>query len=272
MSSNSIGCFNYHAALASLMLLCAFAAPTTAAVSVSITVAPPALPVYVQPPCPGDGYIWTPGYWAWADRDYYWVPGTWVQAPAPGLLWTPGYWAWEGVHFVFHDGYWGPHVGFYGGINYGFGYGGTGFEGGYWKGGHFYYNRAIANISGSNVRNVYTKTVIHNTINVISYNGGRGGMAARPTAAELRVATERHVPPVAAQSEMRAMQARQHKERHELQDRQAAERSEIDRQHASEERRQTIAATHAREQQELTRRHEQEKQEFEAHHKERHPA
>ena len=26
--------------------------------------APPAIPDYSQPPAPGDGYIWTPGYWA----------------------------------------------------------------------------------------------------------------------------------------------------------------------------------------------------------------
>ena len=32
-----------------------------AQVGVAITVAPPALPVYEQPVCPGDGYIWTPG-------------------------------------------------------------------------------------------------------------------------------------------------------------------------------------------------------------------
>ena len=188
-------------ALVPLMLLFAFVAPATAGVSVSITVAPPALPVYVQPPCPGEGYIWTPGYWAWADGDYYWVPGTWVLAPEPGLLWTPGYWAWEDVRFVFHEGYWGPHIGFYGGIDYGFGYGGVGFDGGHWRGGHFYYNRAVTNVSESNVHNVYSKTVIHNTINVVSYNGGRGGTTARPTAEDLRAAAERHVPPVATQSE-----------------------------------------------------------------------
>lgn len=188
-------------ALAALVLLFGFAASATAGVSVSVDVAPPALPVYVQPLCPGDGYIWTPGYWAWGDGDYYWVPGTWVLAPEPGLLWTPGYWAWDDVHFVFHEGYWAPHVGFYGGINYGFGYGGVGFEGGYWRGGHFYYNRAVANISAANVRNVSTKTVIHNTINVVSYNGGTGGTTAHATAQELRAAAERHVPPVAAQSE-----------------------------------------------------------------------
>jgi hypothetical protein len=56
--------------------------------------APPVLPVYVQPVCPAPGYIWTPGYWSYADDGgYYWVPGAWVLAPYPGALWTPGYWA-----------------------------------------------------------------------------------------------------------------------------------------------------------------------------------
>ena len=59
-------------------------------VGISVGFAPPPLPVYEQPICPGDGYIWTPGYWAWdADGDdYYWVPGTWVEAPEVGFLWT----------------------------------------------------------------------------------------------------------------------------------------------------------------------------------------
>jgi hypothetical protein len=52
-------------------------------VGIGVTFAPPPLPVYEQPLCPGEGYIWTPGYWAYSDDfdDYYWVPGTWVQAP-----------------------------------------------------------------------------------------------------------------------------------------------------------------------------------------------
>ena len=38
---------------------------------------PPALPEYSQPECPGDGYLWTPGYWSYAPQGYYWVPGAW---------------------------------------------------------------------------------------------------------------------------------------------------------------------------------------------------
>src|SRR5690348_5647946 len=92
-----------------------------AQVRVAIRFGPPALPVYEQPVCPGEDYIWVPGYWGYDYdfNDYYWVPGTWVLAPEPGFFWTPGYWAWESDAFLFHEGYWGPHVGFYGGINYG---------------------------------------------------------------------------------------------------------------------------------------------------------
>jgi hypothetical protein len=162
-------------------------------VGVSVNLTPPALPVYVQPPCPAPGYIWMPGYWAW-DDDYYWVPGTWVMAPAVGLLWTPGYWGWSEGAYLWHPGYWGPHVGFYGGINYGFGYTGVGYEGGYWHGSQFYYNRSVTNINTTNITNVYNRTVVNN-VNVtrVSFNGGAGGVAARPTAAEISAEHERHL-------------------------------------------------------------------------------
>ncbi len=99
--------------------------PTHAQDSVAISVdfAPPPLPVYDQAPIPGQGYIWEPGYWAWSlEVGWYWVPGTWVLPPAVGLLWTPGYWAYNDGAYVFYNGYWAPEVGFYGGIDYGFGY------------------------------------------------------------------------------------------------------------------------------------------------------
>jgi hypothetical protein len=174
---------------------------SSAQLILTIGIAPPPLPVYVQPPCPAEGYIWTPGYWAYAADGYFWVPGTWVEVPQPGFLWTPGYWGWGGDAFVFHEGYWGPQVGFYGGVNYGFGYAGVGFQGGEWRGGTFFYNRSVSNVT--NVTNVYTKTVVVNnvTINNVSYNGGAGGITARPTAQEQAAANERHVPPTSVQTE-----------------------------------------------------------------------
>ena len=157
-----------------------------------ITIAPPELPIYEQPPLPEDGYLWTPGNWSYADDGYYWVPGVWVRPPVVGLLWTPGYWGWRGGFYAFNRGYWGPHVGFYGGINYGFGYGGTGFFGGEWRGGRFAYNRVFNNFGGVHVTNVYNRTVIINRTTNVSFNGP-GGIVARPTPAEETFARERHV-------------------------------------------------------------------------------
>jgi len=185
-----------------LVMLCMSAA-AFARIGVVITVGPPPLPIYEQPVCPGDGYLWTPGYWAWGDDfdDYYWVPGTWVMGPEVGFLWTPGYWGWGGDSFVFYDGYWGPTIGFYGGIDYGFGYFGVGFEGGRWDNGHFFYNRAVLNVNGTDIHNVYNTTINHTTVNHVSYNGGSGGITAHPTAGEEAAAHERHVGPVAAQTQ-----------------------------------------------------------------------
>jgi hypothetical protein len=169
-------------------------------VGISVHIGPPALPVYAQPVCPGVGYLWTPGYWAWGADGYFWVPGTWVLAPRPGFLWTPGYWGWAGGVYVWHGGYWGPHIGFYGGINYGFGYGGVGFGGGEWRGGHFFYNSAVSNVNVNIVHNTYiNKTVIVNNNTHVAFNGGAGGVQAQPTREEMAAANEEHIQATSAQ-------------------------------------------------------------------------
>src|SRR6202142_4541232 len=169
------------------------------AIGFSVRIGPPALPVYAQPICPGPGYLWTPGYWAWNDDGgYYWVPGTWVVAPI-GMLWTPGYCGFERGFYGWHAGYWGPHVGFYGGINYRFGYGGVGFAGGEWRGGGFFYNRAVMNVNVVNVTNVYSRIVVGNNLHT-SFNGP-GGIEARPTAQEEAYSREPHRAALPAQTE-----------------------------------------------------------------------
>lgn len=170
-------------------------------VSIRANVAPPALPVYVQPACPTDGFMWVPGYWAYDNdsEDYYWVPGVWVAPPSPGLLWTPAYWGYEGGVYGFHAGYWGPHVGFYGGINYGYGYGGVGFGGGVWAGNSFRYNTAVVNVDRTIVHNTYVdRTVIVNVNNHNSFNGP-GGVEAKPRPEELAAMHEQHVQPTSQQ-------------------------------------------------------------------------
>ncbi|HSY35722.1 MAG TPA: YXWGXW repeat-containing protein [Acidobacteriaceae bacterium] len=191
-----------------LFALPAAQAQISIGVSFNIGIAPPPLPVYVQPAIPGDGYIWTPGYWAYGDAGYFWVPGTWVLAPQPGYLWTPGYWGYEGGYYGWHQGYWGPQIGYYGGVNYGFGYGGIGFYGGEWRGNHFFYNSAVVNFNGGwhpDHDRVYVDrdVVVHNTIvnvNHVSYNGP-GGIDRQPTPQERQYSNGPHLQPTSAQME-----------------------------------------------------------------------
>jgi hypothetical protein len=173
--------------------------------------APPPLPTaYEQPPAPDPNDIWTPGYWDYGSGGYYWVPGTWVAAPYYGALWTPPYWGWYGGHYRFHRGYWGPHIGYYGGINYGFGYIGTGYYGGYWRGHDFFYNRAVNNVNVEHIHNVYDRNVVVNNVSYsryptvrTSYNGGPGGIHAEPRPFEVAAEHERHEAALPAQVAMR---------------------------------------------------------------------
>ncbi|HEX2919014.1 MAG TPA: hypothetical protein VHN81_10860 [Edaphobacter sp.] len=185
--------------------------PSTSAhagVFISVGIAPPPLPVYVQPPCPEPGLMWSPGYWAY-DYDaqsYYWVPGTWVPAPYEGALWTPPYWGYEEGMYAFHPGYWGWHVGYYGGVNYGFGYMGVGFVGGEWHEHEFAYNRAVMNVNTTVIHNTYINqtivqnhTVINN--NHIAYAGGPNGIRHNPSPEERMAMREQHLTPTRFQQQ-----------------------------------------------------------------------
>jgi hypothetical protein len=159
---------------AALIMLPMFSLPSAQAqigigVAINIHVAPPVLPVYEQPALPAPGYLWTPGYWSYGDAGYFWVPGVWAQPPVAG---------------------------FYGGVNYGFGFGGVGFVGGEWRGGVFAYNSAVANFGSVHVTNVYeNRTIVtENTIvnvNHVSFNGGEG-IQVHASAMEMQAANEHH--------------------------------------------------------------------------------
>ena len=185
-------------ALAALLFVGLPLTSSFAQIGISIGIAPPPIPIYEQPYCPAEGYIWTPGYWGY-DSDYYWVPGVWVPPPRVGFLWTPGYWGYNGSNYFFNDGYWGPTVGFYGGINYGYGYGGQGYYGGEWVGNTFRYNTAVTRVNTSVIRNTYVnKQVINKTGSRASFNGP-GGTTAKPTAQEQAAAKAEHIPATSAQ-------------------------------------------------------------------------
>jgi hypothetical protein len=179
--------------LAAVLLGIPAASHAQIAVGISVHIGPPALPAYEQPVCPAPGYIWTPGYWAYGDEEYYWVPGTWVEAPQVGFLWTPGYWGFAEGAYRWHAGYWGPHVGFYGGINYGFGYSGVGFVGGEWHGREFAYNRSVTNVNVTVIHNTYNRAVIVNNVNRVSFNGGPHGIQVRESERERIAEHEHHI-------------------------------------------------------------------------------
>jgi hypothetical protein len=173
-------------------------ASSFAGVFISVNFGPPILPVYDQPPCPESGLMWTPGYWAYGEDGYYWVPGTWVPVPYEGALWTPPYWGWSGGLYIFHPGYWGPHVGYYGGVNYGFGYMGIGFVGGMWRGHDFVYNTAVVHVNERFIHNTYIdRTIVErNTIvndRHVAYSGGPGGIRHDPMPEERFAERDRHV-------------------------------------------------------------------------------
>ena len=187
------------------LLLLLVSAPSFARVFISVGFAPPVMPVYEQPLCPEPNLMWQPGYWAYGDDGYYWVPGAWVPAAYPGALWTPGYWGWNQGVYVWNPGYWGDHVGYYGGVNYGFGYFGIGFFGGEWRGGFFRYNTAVMHVDGRYIHNVYEdrgydRFVVDRDRHV-AFSGGPGGIHHDPLPEERLAERDRHEAPSAFQQQ-----------------------------------------------------------------------
>ena len=102
----------------------------------------------------------------------------------------------------------GPdHVGFYGGVDYGFGYVGDGYEGGRWDNGRFfvqprrhqhqhtYASRSTAPSNGSGVNNRQRRT------RTVSFNGGPDGTTVKPTREEMQAERAKHVAPTRVQLE-----------------------------------------------------------------------
>ena len=193
--------------LLALLLPFIYTSQAHAGVYISVGFAPPILPVYVQPPCPEPDLIWSPGYWAYGEDGYYWVPGAWVPAPYEGALWTPPYWGWQdGGAYVFHPGYWGDEVGYYGGVNYGFGYMGIGFIGGRWHEHRFEYNTAYVHVNETIIHTTYIDRTVIRDHEVehdsrVAYAGGPGGIRHDPSMEERRAMQEQHLAPTRFQQQ-----------------------------------------------------------------------
>ena len=190
------------------LFLALIPASSHAQVAISVGFAPPEMPSYEQPYCPEPNLMWMPGYWAYDQDqgDYYWVPGSWVQAPYDGALWTPPYWGWYGGHYRFHRGYWGRHVGYYGGVNYGYGYGGIGYSGGEWQGNNFRYNTAITRVDENRIHSTYSdRTIVENNTIAnsgrVAYSGGPHGIQHKAQPSELVAARDKHTAPTSVQTQ-----------------------------------------------------------------------
>jgi hypothetical protein len=59
----------------------------------------------------------------------------------------------------------------------------------------------VNNVNVTIIHNVYNTTVVNRTVTRVSYNGGNGGISARPRPEEEAAARERHIPAVAAQTQ-----------------------------------------------------------------------
>ncbi len=172
---------------------------------------PPPLPAYDQPEAPAQDYLWTPGYWSNASAGYFYVPGAWIAPPFIGALWTPGWWEAHNHRFRWHHGVWGRHVGYYGGINYGYGYVGYGYQGGYWNDRHFLYNQACNHLNTRIIRNTYVRDVTlgHREYlnNTRASFAGDGGVRRGPAAQELAAQRESFLAPMHTQMEQQELAA-----------------------------------------------------------------
>ena len=186
-------------ALTALVFIGLTPASSSAYIGISVGFAPPAIPIYTQPYCPGPGYYWVPGYWGWNGFDYYWIPGYWAFPPRIGLYWTPGYWGYDGGRYFFNDGYWGPTVGFYGGINYGYGYTGVGYWGAQWAGSTLRYNTAVTRVNTTVIKNTYVNNNFVTATNSRASFNGPGGVTAKATAQEQAVAKAERIAPTSEQ-------------------------------------------------------------------------
>jgi len=66
--------------------------------------------------------------------------------------------------------------------------------------GHFFYNTAVNNVSSTKIHNTFVdRTAINKNASRVSFNGGKGGVQAQPTAQQRQVSNKRHTQPSSVQ-------------------------------------------------------------------------
>ena len=69
--------------------------------------APPPPRIEPVPAPPSTQVIWQQGHWAWNGNDYIWLPGRYVERPAPQTAsWEPGHWEQGSNGWIWVEGHW----------------------------------------------------------------------------------------------------------------------------------------------------------------------
>ena len=93
--------------LGSMLTITAIAIPTAVqarTVELEVDVAPPAARVEVAP-APRAGFVYTPGYWSYDNRQYTWSEGRFIAEREGHRYVTPAY-EQRGQRWVFRAGHW----------------------------------------------------------------------------------------------------------------------------------------------------------------------
>ena len=147
-----------------------------AQISVSITLAPPALPVYEQPVLVEEGGIWAPGYWAYNQDGYFWVPGHLGAATRSRAALDTRVLGMGQRRLRLERRLLGRNGWILRRHRLRFRLFRTRLSGGHWQGQQFYYNTAVSHVNVTNIHNTYTQRIVNNiTVNRVSFNGGTGG-------------------------------------------------------------------------------------------------
>jgi hypothetical protein len=75
-----------------------------------VQTAPPAPRVVERVPAPGEGYVYTNGYWDYADSGWTWVDGRWVRPPSTDVTWVGPEYVRVGDGWEYAPGHWSNEV------------------------------------------------------------------------------------------------------------------------------------------------------------------
>jgi hypothetical protein len=92
--------------LLAFVVASALSASAFGQIQIYIGAPPPPIRYEAPPPMPGEGFVWTAGFWEPHGPHYRWVPGRYVRAPYPGAHWTPARYEHGDKGWRMHQGYW----------------------------------------------------------------------------------------------------------------------------------------------------------------------